>query len=83
MTTGRLIRSGAERLTPGDSGAHLADADDVSEGAAAVLHLATAAIEDGGYYEGVAATLPNTLMNDHSSVDRLWKLSARLVGLAA
>jgi NAD(P)-dependent dehydrogenase (short-subunit alcohol dehydrogenase family) len=55
----------------------------VSEGAAAVLHLANAQIEDGGYYEGVAATMPNTLMNDHSSVDRLWKLSARLVGLAA
>lgn len=45
--------------------------------------MATAQIEDGGYYEGVAASMPNTLMNGHSSVDRLWKLSARLVGLAA
>ncbi|WP_194905596.1 SDR family NAD(P)-dependent oxidoreductase [Catenulispora rubra] len=55
----------------------------VSEGAAAVLHLANAHVEDGGYYEGVAASVPNLLMNDPSSVDRLWKLSARLVGLAA
>ena len=55
----------------------------VSEGAAAVLHLASARVEDGGYYEGMAASTPNLLMNDRSSVDRLWKLSARLVGLAA
>jgi NAD(P)-dependent dehydrogenase (short-subunit alcohol dehydrogenase family) len=54
-----------------------------AEGAEVVLHLASSLIEDGGYYEGMAATLPNTLVNDQSSVDRLWKLSARLVGLAA
>jgi NAD(P)-dependent dehydrogenase (short-subunit alcohol dehydrogenase family) len=55
----------------------------VAEGAAAVLHLAKAPVADGGYYEGVAESVPNILINDVSSVDRLWKLSARLVGLAA
>lgn len=55
----------------------------VAEGATAVLHLASAQVEDGGYYEGIAASAPNLLVNDKSSVDRLWKLSARLVGLAA
>jgi NAD(P)-dependent dehydrogenase (short-subunit alcohol dehydrogenase family) len=55
----------------------------VSEGATAVVHLAGAKVEDGGYYEGMAASTPNTLMNDPGSVDRLWKLSARLVGMAA
>ncbi|MBS2553030.1 SDR family NAD(P)-dependent oxidoreductase [Catenulispora sp. NL8] len=54
-----------------------------AEGAAAILALANGRVEDGAYYEGVAESVPNTLMDDKSSVDRLWKLSARLVGLAA
>jgi hypothetical protein len=54
-----------------------------AEGAAAILALANGKVEDGAYYEGVAESIPNTLMDDKSSVDRLWKLSARLVGLAA
>ena len=54
-----------------------------AEGASAVLQLAGSRIEDGAYYEGVTAAQANVLVNDQSSVDRLWKLSARLVGLAA
>jgi NAD(P)-dependent dehydrogenase (short-subunit alcohol dehydrogenase family) len=56
-----------------------------SEGAAAVLRLASSAepVHDGGYYEGAAEAVANAVADDAHSVDRLWKLSARLVGLAA
>lgn len=57
----------------------------VSEGAAAVLRLASASerVRDGGYYEGAAEAVANLVVDDQNSVNRLWKLSARLVGLAA
>jgi NAD(P)-dependent dehydrogenase (short-subunit alcohol dehydrogenase family) len=54
----------------------------IDDGAAAVLHLCWSdRIRNGGYYEGKMPAMPAPLVQDPGSVDRLWRLSARLTGL--
>ncbi|GAA5198706.1 SDR family NAD(P)-dependent oxidoreductase [Rugosimonospora acidiphila] len=56
----------------------------VDRGAEAVLRLCDArnGVRNGGYYEGQVPAIPAALVHDQGSVDRLWRLSARLTGMA-
>ena len=55
----------------------------VAEGAAAVagLCLSSAEISDGGYYEGAVLGPVAALVDDEKAVARLWKATAKIVGL--
>jgi NAD(P)-dependent dehydrogenase (short-subunit alcohol dehydrogenase family) len=56
----------------------------VGEAADVLAHLAAygSAADNGMYYHGLAPSQPAQLVRDRKSVERLWKLSARLTGLA-
>ncbi|MEV0726587.1 SDR family NAD(P)-dependent oxidoreductase [Micromonospora purpureochromogenes] len=55
----------------------------VADGALAVLRAATGepAPVNGGYYEGWLPAVPAPLVGDPAAVERLWRLSERMVGL--
>jgi NAD(P)-dependent dehydrogenase (short-subunit alcohol dehydrogenase family) len=56
----------------------------VGEGAAAVVHLAAPAttLVNGAYYNRLSVGHAAPVIQDRTSIGRLWKLSARLTGLA-
>jgi hypothetical protein len=55
----------------------------VTEGASPVVHLCTtqASLSSGVYYEQFAIGTASPLLENHSALGRLWRLSATLVGL--
>ncbi|MEU8301226.1 SDR family NAD(P)-dependent oxidoreductase [Micromonospora sp. NPDC048909] len=57
----------------------------VTDGALAVLHAATTEVTpaSGGYYEGLLPAKPASLVADPAAVERLWRLTERLLGLTA
>ncbi|WP_446218122.1 SDR family NAD(P)-dependent oxidoreductase [Micromonospora sp. IBHARD004] len=71
-----VVRTGLMSIY-GRSGAPVVD------GALAVLRAATgdATPVNGGYYEGCLPAAPAPLVGDLAAVERLWQLSARMVGL--
>ncbi|GIH15371.1 SDR family NAD(P)-dependent oxidoreductase [Rugosimonospora africana] len=73
-----VIATGTMRRVYGTYGAPVAD------GAEAVLRLcaASSAVRNGGYYEGRMLAMPSALAQDPGSVDRLWRLSARMAHFA-